>query len=59
MGMAFHKVEAPDVIGPFRPQTDAGAVVEPQQVPWILTETGTLKSDDIRGIFENLTASPF
>ncbi|HLM41115.1 MAG TPA: hypothetical protein VK434_16175 [Microvirga sp.] len=29
------------------------------QVPWILTETGVLKPDDIRGIFENLTATPF
>ena len=30
MGVPLNKVEAPDVIGPFRPQANARAVVEPQ-----------------------------
>ena len=29
------------------------------QIAWILTETGPLKPDDIRGIFEELTASRY
>jgi hypothetical protein len=36
MGPALDKVEAPHVIGPFRPQPDAGAVVEPQPTAWLV-----------------------
>src|SRR5829696_2510848 len=34
MGSALNKVEAPHVMGPLRPQPDAGAVVEPQPTAW-------------------------
>src|SRR3954470_17429488 len=34
MGMALDKVEAPDMVGSFRSEPDAGAVVEPQPGAW-------------------------
>src|SRR4051794_22748202 len=34
MGVAFHKIEAPDMVGPLRAETNAGAVVEPQPTAW-------------------------
>src|SRR4051794_37784321 len=34
MGVALHKVKAPDVVGPLRAETNAGAVVEPQPTAW-------------------------
>jgi hypothetical protein len=56
-------------LGVWRPQrrfprlrdaiTAAVSDVPNDQVPWILTETGTLNPNDIRGIFEELTASTF
>src|SRR3954470_15224338 len=34
MGVALHKVEAPDMVGPLRAETNARAVIEPQPTPW-------------------------
>ena len=34
MGLALHKVEAPDVIAMERPQPYAGAIVQPQPAAW-------------------------
>src|SRR3954453_24257848 len=34
MGVALHKVKAPDVVGPLRAAPNAGAVVEPQPTAW-------------------------
>jgi hypothetical protein len=34
MGLAFYKVETPDMVGPLGPQPDAGSVIEPQPTAW-------------------------
>src|SRR3954469_8024948 len=48
MGVALDKVEAPDMVGPLRPQPDAGAGVEPQPTagPMLLGNLEPLATPD-------------
>jgi len=46
VGLGLNKVVGPDMIAPFRPQPDAGSIVEPEPASWPL----------FLGYFEPLTA---